>query len=43
MRMSDDRITDISAACGFENPSYFTEVFMRETGFSPTDFRQNRF
>lgn len=43
LRMSDDRITDISAACGFENPSYFTEVFMRETGFSPTDFRQNRF
>lgn len=41
LRMREDRITDIAAACGFENPSYFTEVFLRETGLSPTEFRQN--
>jgi len=39
LKMSDNRITDIAAACGFENPSYFTEVFTKEVGISPKDYR----
>jgi len=42
LRMDDSRITDIAAACGFENPSYFTEVFLKHTGMTPSEFRQNR-
>ena len=36
----DDKITDIAAACGFDNPSYFTEVFTAEVGMSPTVYRE---
>ena len=36
----DDKITDIAAACGFENPSYFTEVFTKSEGMSPTAYRE---
>ena len=36
----DDRIIDISAACGFEDSSYFTKIFTREVGVSPTDYRK---
>lgn len=41
LRMSDDKITDIAAACGFDNSSYFTEVFLKEVGVSPKEYRQN--
>ena len=34
-----DRITDIASACGFNNVGYFTEVFTRMVGMSPTSFR----
>ena len=36
----DDKITDIAAACGFENPSYFTEVFTKSEGMSPSAYRE---
>ncbi len=36
----DDKITDIATACGFENPSYFTEVFTKSVGMSPTAYRE---
>lgn len=36
----DSKIIDIAASCGFENPSYFTEVFTRETGIPPTEYRK---
>lgn len=42
LKMSDNKITDIALACGFENPSYFTEFFTKETGFTPKDYR-NKF
>ena len=35
----DGRITDIAAECGFENPAYFTEVFTKEVGISPREYR----
>lgn len=40
LRMSEHKITDIAAACGFDSPSYFTEVFLKETGVSPTQYRR---
>ena len=34
-------ITDIGLACGFENSSYFSKMFARRTGLSPTKYRKN--
>lgn len=41
LRMSDNKIIDIASACGFENSSYFAEVFLREVGVSPKEYRQS--
>ena len=35
-------LKDISAACGFCNPSFFTNVFKRETGLRPKDWRKQQ-
>lgn len=35
-------VSDIAAACGFENPSYFSRIFRTDTGQTPGLFRQNR-
>ena len=40
LRMSEHKITDIAAACGFDSPSYFTEVFIKEVGMSPSQYRR---
>lgn len=37
---SNSKISDIAAACGFESPAYFTEVFAKQTGMSPSDYRK---
>lgn len=39
----NDSITlvDIAGLCGFEDQSYFTKVFKKETGVSPKRFRDN--
>ena len=36
---TSDKITDIAAVCGFNNVGYFTEVFSRMLGMSPSAFR----
>ncbi len=33
-------VQDISERLGFNNPNYFSMVFKRETGFSPTQYRK---
>ncbi|MBE6731288.1 MAG: helix-turn-helix domain-containing protein [Ruminococcaceae bacterium] len=33
------KIAEISSACGFNNTSYFAEVFTRFTGFAPKSFK----
>ena len=32
-------ISEISRACGYEDPSYFTRVFRKETGIAPRHYR----
>ena len=33
-------VTEIAAACGFNNSSYFTKIFRQEIGLTPSDFRR---
>jgi YesN/AraC family two-component response regulator len=35
----DMSVTDVAAAVGFADPSYFTRVFRKQQGVSPTDYR----
>lgn len=39
LRESNRSITEIALACGFQNASYFAQVFRKETGFSPKQYR----
>ena len=42
MLMKDElTISEISYQVGFSNPDYFSKVFKKETGQSPSSFRQN--
>ncbi len=36
---SDDKIADIATACGFNSVSYFTEIFTKMVGTTPSAFR----
>ena len=38
---TDCKITDIASSCGFDNPTYFTEIFTKEVGMSPKEYRKN--
>ena len=33
-------VIDISAALGFDSPQYFARLFKKETGYTPTEFRE---
>jgi AraC-like DNA-binding protein len=35
-------VMEISMACGFQSPSYFTQIFQKENGLTPRDFRNQR-
>ncbi len=37
-----DSITSISFSCGFNDAGYFTKIFTREKGVTPSEFRKNR-
>lgn len=39
---TNDKIVDIATACGFNNASYFTEVFTKTVGASPSRFREEQ-
>lgn len=34
------KINDVSAACGFKSPSYFTKLFTKTVGVSPKTYRK---
>lgn len=36
----EDKISNISARCGFDSSCYFTEVFTKSVGICPTDYRR---
>ena len=38
---TDDRIEDISHACGFSDQFYFSRVFKNQCGVSPSEYRKN--
>ncbi len=40
LRTSDFKVTDIAVTCGFESPSYFTEMFTKQVGISPNKYRK---
>lgn len=40
LTVSDDDISEIAYALGFQYPAHFTRTFRRLTGVSPTDFRR---
>ena len=33
-------ITEVAAAVGYDDPLYFSRLFRRHTGFSPTKYRE---
>ena len=37
---TDDRVSEIAFACGFNDPLYFTRIFSKEIGISPSSFRE---
>ena len=39
LRETDSPIVDIAASCGFNDQSYFTNVFKRITGVTPKQYR----
>lgn len=41
LALTDKSITEVAAACGFENPIYFAEVFKSSEGTSPSQYRKN--
>lgn len=37
---SDMPIAKIATECGYDDPVYFSQVFKRITGYSPTEYRK---
>ncbi len=38
---SDKKIFEVSCAIGFEDPNYFSAMFKRETGYTPSGYRKH--
>ena len=39
---TNNSIAQISESCGFSSQSYFSQVFRKETGMTPNEFRKSR-
>ena len=42
LQNSTGTVTDISELCGFSDPYYFSRIFKKQTGLSPTHFRKQK-
>ena len=42
LRETKQSIVAIALDLGYSNPSHFAQLFRRETGFSPSDYRRQR-
>lgn len=40
LAMTEDRISDIAYALGFQDPNYFSRLFKKKTGYSPQEYRR---
>ena len=40
LRNTNDSITDIAIACGYENDTYFMRQFKQSKGCTPTEYRR---
>lgn len=41
LEKDDDKIEYIAESSGYENATYFSTVFKRETGLPPSEYRRN--
>jgi AraC family transcriptional regulator len=42
LRETKMSVVDVALEVGYSNPSYFAQLFRRETGLSPSDYRRQR-
>jgi AraC family transcriptional regulator len=42
LRETKKSVVEIALDVGYANPSHFAQLFRRETGLSPSDYRQQR-
>jgi AraC family transcriptional regulator len=42
LRETKKSVVDIALEVGYANPSHFAQLFRRETGLSPSDYRRRR-
>ncbi|MDE6021259.1 MAG: AraC family transcriptional regulator [Ruminococcus sp.] len=40
--MTDENITDIGFSCGFNDASYFSKVFLKEKGITPSQYKKQQ-
>ncbi|MCR5059325.1 MAG: AraC family transcriptional regulator [Clostridiales bacterium] len=41
LQYSDEPVSEISVNCGYSDTNYFSKVFKKHTGMTPSDFRKN--
>jgi AraC family transcriptional regulator len=42
LRETKMNVVDVALEVGYTNPSHFAQLFRRETGLSPSDYRRQR-